>query len=266
MPPSPPPNTGLIARQCYEYEDQKRRRRAMLCHSLEEILLNDCDLGLRRMATPEDYTHLFQVQMVLMFEWAEKLPEFCLLLDPMDKARLLRAFSLRYLLLDNLFHTMELGFEDRIVFVNNNYVKPFETPKFARNGNTEEDTVELMMYGSETKAMLEDLVIPMKRMGLKVGELMTLRMIMFWNPGDVGLTLSGVEISRTASSNAVRELNRYFEGEGIVDVERRVGNLLLLLPAFTKHVLYLCELVKRIPSFGKMNECDSFMDVLLNSV
>lgn len=39
---------------------------------------------------------------------------------------------------------MELGFEDRIVFVNNNYVKPFETPKFARNGNTEEDTVELM--------------------------------------------------------------------------------------------------------------------------
>lgn len=55
------------------------------------------------------------------------------------------------------------------------------------------------MYGSETKAMLEDLVIPMKRMGLKVGELMTLRMIMFWNPGDVGLTLSGVEISRTVS-------------------------------------------------------------------
>lgn len=48
------------------------------------------DLGLRRMATPEDYTHLFQVQMVLMFEWAEKLPEFCLLLDPMDKVLVLR--------------------------------------------------------------------------------------------------------------------------------------------------------------------------------
>ncbi|PIO71426.1 hypothetical protein TELCIR_06678 [Teladorsagia circumcincta] len=84
-PPSPLPDMGLIARQCYEYEDQKKRRRAMLCRSLEEILINDCDLGLRQIATPEDYTDLFQVQMVLMFEWAEKLPEFCLLLDPVDK-------------------------------------------------------------------------------------------------------------------------------------------------------------------------------------
>ncbi|WKY14391.1 hypothetical protein Q1695_000160 [Nippostrongylus brasiliensis] len=266
MPPSPLPGVGLVARQCFEYEDQKRRRRAMLCYSLEEILSNDGDVALRRIATPEDYTNLFQVQMVLMFEWAEKLPEFCLLLDPMDKAKLLRAFSLRYLLLDNLFHTMELGFEDRIVLVNNNYVKPFEPPKGICSENPDKETAEFMMYGTETKAMLEDLVIPMKRMGLKVGEMMALRMIMFWNPGNVGLTLSGIEVARTASSNAVKELHRYFEGEGVTDVEHRIGNLLLLLPAFTKHVLYLYELVKYIPSFGRMNDCDSFMNVLLNGL
>ncbi|KAK6062108.1 hypothetical protein COOONC_00222 [Cooperia oncophora] len=98
----------------------------MLCRSLEDILMSDDDSSLRHVATPEDYTDMFHVQMVLMFEWAEKLPEFCLLPDPLDKAKLLRAFSLHYLLLDNVFYTMELGFEDRIVFVNNNFVKPFE--------------------------------------------------------------------------------------------------------------------------------------------
>ncbi|KAK5967216.1 Ligand-binding domain of nuclear hormone receptor [Trichostrongylus colubriformis] len=264
VPSSPLPAVGLIARQCYEYEDQKKRRRAMLCRSLEEILLNDSDSSLRHTATPEDYTDLFQVQMVLMFEWAEKLPEFCLLSDPLDKAKLLRAFSLHYLLLDNLFHTVELGFEDRIVFVNNNYVKPFEATAIGNEESYDEGTAELMMYGTETRAVLEDLVIPMKRMGLKVGEMMTLRMIIFWNPGNLGLTLGGIEIARAASSNAVRELHRYFEGEGVVDVEHRIGSLLLLLPAFAKHVHYLYELVKLVPSFGKMNECDSFMDVLLN--
>ncbi|ETN79220.1 zinc finger, C4 type [Necator americanus] len=228
LPPSPSPSSGLIARQCYDFEDQKRRRRAMLCHSLEEILISDTDSTLRDMAAAEDYAVLFQVQMVLMFEWVEKLPEFCLLLDPLDKTKLLRAFALRYLLLDNVFHTMELGYEDRIVLVNNNYMKPFETPPLPQNDLTDEKRVEFMMYGAEAQAMLDDLVIPMKRMALKVGEMMTLRMIMFWNPGNVGLTPSGIEIART------------------------------------KHVRYLYELVKLIPSFGKMNEWDSFMDVLLN--
>ncbi|KIH62633.1 Ligand-binding domain of nuclear hormone receptor [Ancylostoma duodenale] len=312
MPPSPLPSSGLIARQCYDFEDQKRRRRAMLCRSLEEILMSDTDFTLRDMATAEDYAVLFQVQMVLMFEWVEKLPEFCLLLDPLDKVvqsvhvidiginrlnhvlqtKLLRAFALRYLLLDNVFHTMELGYEDRIVLVNNNYMKPFEAPPLPQNDLTDEKRVELMMYGAEAQAMLDDLVIPMKRMALKVGEMMTLRMIMFWNPGNVGLTPSGIEIARTVGfNNAVKELHHYFEGEGVTDVEHRIGNLLLLLPAFTvssvsplpfflyellliflrifilqKHVRYLYELVKLIPSFGKMNEWDSFMDVLLNGL
>ncbi|KJH48757.1 Ligand-binding domain of nuclear hormone receptor [Dictyocaulus viviparus] len=235
----------------------------MLCRTLEEILISDCDFHLRGVATPDDYTRLFQVQMVLMFEWAEKLPEFDLL-EPQNKVKLLHAFALRYLLLDNVFHTMELGYEDRIVLVNNNYIRPFEPPIY--NGQFLERRTELMMYGPETKALLDDLVIPMKRMGLKVGEMMTLRMIMFWNPGNVGLTTSGIDIARTASNNAVKELHRYFEGEGVTDVENRVGNLLLLLPSFTKHVRCLYELVKLIPSFGKMNECDSFMDVLLSGM
>uniref|UniRef100_A0A158PCC5 Nuclear receptor domain-containing protein n=1 Tax=Angiostrongylus cantonensis TaxID=6313 RepID=A0A158PCC5_ANGCA len=297
LPPSPSPSSGLIARQCYDFEDQKRRRHAMLCTSLEEILTGDCDFNLRNLATPDDYTSLFQVQMVLMFEWAEKLPEFGLL-DPLDKAKFLHAFALRYLLLDNVFYTMELGFEDRIVLVNNNYIRPFEAPPY-RNGQSEERktefigdgflkvdfssgliigpyisslccnrqvTVPFRMYGPETKAMLEDLVIPMKRIGLKIGEMMTLRMIMFWNPGNIGLTTNGVDVARMASGNAVKELHRYFECEGVVDVEHRIGSLLLLLPAFTKHVRYLYELVKLIPSFRKMNECDSFMDVLINGL
>uniref|UniRef100_A0A1I7XFP5 NR LBD domain-containing protein n=1 Tax=Heterorhabditis bacteriophora TaxID=37862 RepID=A0A1I7XFP5_HETBA len=276
LPPSPPPNCGLITRQCYDYSDQKRRRRAMLCRSLEEILANDCvrflhydflkseDTAVRSIATAEDYTNLFQVQMVLMFEWAEKLPEFSLLSDPMDKTKLLRSFALRYILLDNVFHTMEMGYTDRVVLVNNNYMKPYELPECHVNELADETMVKMFMFGHETKAMLDDLIIPMMHMRLTVGEMMTLRMIMFWNPGNVGLTPQGVEVARGASNNAVRELHVYFEGEGITDVEHRIGNLLLLLPSFTKHVQFLYETVKLIPNFGKMNEWDSFMDDLLN--
>lgn len=61
--------------------------------------------------------------MVLMFEWAEKLDEFKAISSPHDKAKLLRIFSMKYLLLDNIFHTIELNYTDRMVLVNNTYIK-----------------------------------------------------------------------------------------------------------------------------------------------
>lgn len=56
----------------------------MLCGSLEEIL-SEQEMTLRHPATSEDFTTIFQAQMVLMFEWVEKLPEFRMLCDHNDK-------------------------------------------------------------------------------------------------------------------------------------------------------------------------------------
>jgi hypothetical protein len=69
--------------------------------------------------------------MVLMFEWAEKLDEFKSIANPHDKARLLRLFSMKYLLLDNIFHSIELNCSDRIVLVNNTYIQSENLPVMA---------------------------------------------------------------------------------------------------------------------------------------
>ncbi|PAV65467.1 hypothetical protein WR25_26927 [Diploscapter pachys] len=264
--PSPPPNASLISKMCYDFAEQKRRRRAMLCNSLEEILSDDCDTALRNIATADDYSRLFQVQMVLMFEWAERLPEFRQLHDPMDKTKLLRAFALRYILLDNVFHTVEMGYTDRYVLVNNNYIIPGHPPPASSALLIDERRVYMLMFGCESQELISELIIPITEMRLTIGEMMALRCIMFWNPGDVGLTQNALTISQEASNVAVQELHKYFEIEEITNIENRIGNMLLLLPSFTKHVSILYETVKLIPTFGKMQEWDSFMDDLLRGV
>ncbi|PAV82680.1 hypothetical protein WR25_23486 [Diploscapter pachys] len=264
--PSPPPNASLISKMCYDFTEQKRRRRAMLCNSLEEILSDDCDTALRNIATADDYSRLFQVQMVLMFEWAERLAEFRQLHDPMDKTKLLRAFALRYILLDNVFHTVEMGYTDRYVLVNNNYIIPGHPPPASSALLIDERRVYMLMFGCESQELISELIIPITEMRLTIGEMMALRCIMFWNPGDVGLTHNALTISQEASNVAVQELHKYFEVEDITNIENRIGNMLLLLPSFTKHVSILYETVKLIPTFGKMQEWDSFMDDLLRGV
>lgn len=267
IPPSPPPSATTITRQCFDYGEQKRRRRAMLCRSLEEILADDFDTALRESAVPMDFVSLFQVQMVLMFEWVEKLTEFRELVDPMDKTKLLRAFALRYLLLDNVFHTMEMGYTDRLVLVNNNFIIPGQPPPPLNPEKASEVLNERrlmqLMYGQDMKTLLEDLVVPLASMRVTVGEMMTLRRIMFWNPGSIGLSQGAITTAQNASNLAVKELHSYFEMEGIDDMEHRVGNLLLVLPSFTKHMRVLYEIVKLIPSFGRMQEWNNFMDELL---
>ncbi|CAD6187517.1 unnamed protein product [Caenorhabditis auriculariae] len=266
IPPSPPPDCSPITRQCYDYAEQKRRRRSMLCFSLEEILSVDCDTGLRGIANALDYARIFQVQMVLMFEWVEKLPEFRLLQDPLDKTKLLRAFALRYILLDNVFHTIELGYSDRVVFVNNNFIIPGQQASMLGVDVLDEQKVRKLMYGQEMREILEELIIPITNMQLTIGEMMTLRKIMFWNPGNVSLSSQGTQDAQEASNTAVKELNAYFETECIDNVETRIGNLLLLIPSFSKHVRNMYETVKLIPSFGRMQEWNAFMDDLLSGV
>lgn len=47
----------------------------------------------------------------------------------------MRAFALRYLLLDNIFHTVELGYHDKIILVNNSYIVPGNPPELSDEKN-----------------------------------------------------------------------------------------------------------------------------------
>lgn len=71
-----------------------------------------------------------------MFCWTD---EFGVL-----QTRLLRAFALRYLLLDNAFHTVELGYTDRFVLVNNTFIRPGHFPPFQPTDDMDTRRVKAM--------------------------------------------------------------------------------------------------------------------------
>jgi hypothetical protein len=153
---------------------------------------------LRGPAVPEDFSSIYRVQMILMFEWAEKLDEFKSISNPHDKARLLRIFSMKYLLLDNIFHTIELNYTDRLVLVNNAYIKQDSPPQLSNIESMNMQKALAMMYGPSSTSILDDVVRPMIDMGITfgmclniqafylndcLGEILALRLIIFWNPG-----------------------------------------------------------------------------------
>uniref|UniRef100_A0A1I7TN97 NR LBD domain-containing protein n=1 Tax=Caenorhabditis tropicalis TaxID=1561998 RepID=A0A1I7TN97_9PELO len=265
IPVTPPPDSSLIIKQVYDFSEQKRRRRAMLCGSLEEIL-SEQEMSLKRPASSEDFTTIFQAQMVLMFEWVEKLPEFRMLCDHNDKTKLLRAFALKYMLLDNVYHTYELGYRDRLVLVNNNYIVPGNPVSFKGSDVVDETKIKEIMFGQRMQSLINDLVLPIGSQNMMYGEIMTIRRIMFWNPGNIQLTDMARALAAEACNVAMKELQEYLHEEGVDDIEARIQFLLLLVPAFSTHHKTMYEIVRLIPSFGKMSDWNNFMDDVLSGV
>ncbi|MFH4982205.1 hypothetical protein AB6A40_008914 [Gnathostoma spinigerum] len=258
-----PSSVGLIAMLTEDYKEQRKRRRNLLCNTIEEILCDDFDVRLKSPATSADYVAIFKVQMVLMFEWANKLNEFRSISSAVDRAKLLRAFALRYMLLDNVFHTVECGLHDKFVLINNTFITPGVIPPFVPiEGDS--GVSNLLMYGENSVRLIEELTSPMIEMHLTIGEMMALRLIIFWNPGSIGLSVETSAIVQAASDRAVRELHRWYDEENVEEIDTRLGNVLLLLPSLAKHTQHLYDTVKMIPSFGVMEEWDSSMNEIFN--
>uniref|UniRef100_A0A915PV12 NR LBD domain-containing protein n=1 Tax=Setaria digitata TaxID=48799 RepID=A0A915PV12_9BILA len=322
---------GLIARLVDDYREQRERRRMMLCRCVEEIILDDLETTtLRRPACGLDYADIFKVQVVLMYEWVLRLEEFnaiedpfdkskllrCFALrymlldnifhaielgirdrvilvnntfiipghipdispdenqrsqaikyiaieDPFDKSKLLRCFALRYMLLDNIFHAIELGIRDRVILVNNTFIIPGHIPDISPDENQRSQAIKYMMYGERSVQLIDELIAPMFDMNFTIGELMALRLIMFWNPNGVTLSSQTKSIIQLASNRAVNELYRWYADQHFEAIDTRLGNVLLLLSPLTEQVHYMNEMVKLIPSFGVLNEKDSYLQNIL---
>uniref|UniRef100_A0A914CX48 NR LBD domain-containing protein n=1 Tax=Acrobeloides nanus TaxID=290746 RepID=A0A914CX48_9BILA len=171
---------------------------------------------------------------------------------------------MKYLLLDNLLHTIELNYDDRIVLVNNTFIQYGNYPL------TEIDTLEsqkalTLMYGDHSLEIIHELLKPMHDMSITYGEILALRMIMLWNPGSIGLTPQTIEIVQRASEKAIKELQNWFEINKMDDGKTRLANLLLLLTPLAKHTQCLTDITSTIPGFGVMQEWDLFMSDLLRS-
>uniref|UniRef100_A0A915EFB8 NR LBD domain-containing protein n=1 Tax=Ditylenchus dipsaci TaxID=166011 RepID=A0A915EFB8_9BILA len=262
FPSSSSSPTSYLNKMVEEYFDQRKRRRSMLCTTLEELLTDDCETRLTNPAVLEDFSAIYRVQMILMFEWAEKLEEFQNI-DPHDKAKLLRTFSMSYLLLDNIFHTLELNYDDRLVLVNNSYIQPSIIPSFNNLKTIQEQRALALVYGDNCIKIIEDLIRPLVDMNITFGEILLLRLIIFWNPGPIGLAPETCKMIEKGSERALRELHVYFDDNKVPELKNRLGNLLLLLAPLAIHTKHLAELTSYIPDFGTMPEWDSFMNDLL---
>ncbi|EFO13590.1 hypothetical protein LOAG_14938, partial [Loa loa] len=126
--------------------------------------------------------------------------------DPFDKSKLLRHFTLRYILLDNIFHTVELGIRDRIILVNNTFIIPGNIPNSMPDENENCQTIKHMMYGERSAQLIDKLIVPMIDMNFTVGELMALRLITFWNTNGLIFSPQTKNIIEMARNGAVNEL------------------------------------------------------------
>jgi hypothetical protein len=81
----------------------------------------------------------------------------------------------------------------------------------------------------------------MVEMNITFGEILALRLIIFWNPGSVGLSGETMEVIHRASERAIKELHNWFDENKVTEVKTRLGNLLLLLSplAVSSHLFLL---------------------------
>jgi hypothetical protein len=253
----------FLGSQVEIYHEQRKRRRVLLCRTLEEMLSPQTETKLKGLSTISDLIQVYNVQMGLMFEWAEKLDEFRQISVAQDKVKLLKTFAMKYFLLDNICHTVEMNINDRIVLVNNSFIQPHNYPQILGNEPIEWQQALGPLYGEHSLRMIEELVRPMLEMGITYGEILALRLIIFWNPGSIGLNSSSIEIVHKASERAIKELHNWFDAAKIEKVQQRLGSILLLLSPISNHTQFLTDLVSTIPGFGQMPEWDIFLADLL---
>uniref|UniRef100_A0A7E4V1C7 Nuclear receptor domain-containing protein n=1 Tax=Panagrellus redivivus TaxID=6233 RepID=A0A7E4V1C7_PANRE len=261
--PPPPQPTCLIVQQVEAYHEQRKRRRVLLCRTLEEMLSPLTEGQLKGPASLADLTNVYNVQMGQLFEWAEKLEEFRQITVPQDKVRLLKAFAMKYFLLDNVCHTVELNVSDRLVLANNTFLLPSEYITLNGNESPAEQRALSLLYGENCARIVDELIKAMLKLEINFGEILALRLIIFWNPGSIGLAPSTLEVVQRASGKAIKELHNWFDAAKLDHVQERLGNLLLLLSPMSQHTQFLCDVVSQVPGFGKMPEWDIFLSDLL---
>uniref|UniRef100_A0A0N4Z0F2 Transcription factor HNF-4 homolog n=1 Tax=Parastrongyloides trichosuri TaxID=131310 RepID=A0A0N4Z0F2_PARTI len=216
-----------------KYPDDCIRRRTLCCDTVEEMLLpNDF---LPQPCFINDIVTTYRVEMPLMFQWLTNIPGFSNIPNPMDKAKLLKEFSTKYYLLNIITNTIDLDIDDKIMLVNNRYILPQICPIIDSQNMFNNQLINIL-YGKTCIDMIEELVKPMKEMNIETIEIIALRIIMFWNPGNVGLSKEINKWCQLYSESFIKDLDKWYEIKGREgnDITSRVSRVILLIPGITK--------------------------------
>uniref|UniRef100_A0A1I7X206 Ligand-binding domain of nuclear hormone receptor n=1 Tax=Heterorhabditis bacteriophora TaxID=37862 RepID=A0A1I7X206_HETBA len=197
-----------------------------------------------RRATLDDVGKSIHQQLVLLVEWAKSLPQFTHL-SMEDQAALLKATAAQIIVLGVAFRSLSL--EDSICLANDTLI-----PK--------EHAANIGDINCVVGRIIDELVVPMRRLSMDLCEYVALKAILFFNPVARAVTdPSSVENARIA---CLRALERRCLRSSSMGSDCRTGRLLLLLPSLQAVAQQMVEDVQLARLFGLAN-VDSLMQELI---
>uniref|UniRef100_A0A8C1RPE9 Hepatic nuclear factor 4, beta n=1 Tax=Cyprinus carpio TaxID=7962 RepID=A0A8C1RPE9_CYPCA len=196
------------------------------------------DINTKKIAGVGDVCESMKQQLLLLVEWAKRIPEFCeLSVD--DRVALLRAHSAEHLILG--VARRSLPYND-IILLGNDFIIPVR--------GTEQEMSKV------ATRILEELVRPLKELNITDTEFVCLKTIVFFAPDCPGLQCS----------QAVRRLR--FQAQVLLDEATseqrgRFGELLLLLTTLQSVAWQMLEQLQLMRLLGKASVDNLLMEMLL---
>ncbi|RXN31831.1 hepatocyte nuclear factor 4-beta-like isoform X1 [Labeo rohita] len=196
------------------------------------------DINTKKIAGVGDVCESMKQQLLLLVEWAKRIPEFCeLSVD--DRVALLRAHSAEHLILG--VARRSLPYND-IILLGNDFIIPVR--------GTEQEMSKV------ATRILEELVRPLKELNITDTEFVCLKTIVFFAPDCPGLQFA----------QAVRRLR--FQAQVLLDEATseqrgRFGELLLLLTTLQSVAWQMVEQLQLMRLLGKANVDSLLMEMLL---
>lgn len=197
-----------------------------------------CDIGMKKVARVGDVCESMKQQLLLLVEWAKRIPEFCeMTVD--DRVALLRAHSAEHLILG--VARRSLSYND-IILLGNDFIIPVNGPE-----------VEVSKVAAR---ILEELVRPLRELDVTDTEFACLKAIVFFAPDCPGLE----------SPQAVRQVR--FQAQVLLDEATseqrgRFGELLLLLTTLQSVAWQMVEQLQLMRLLGKASVDNLLMEMLL---
>lgn len=198
-----------------------------------------------RRATLDDVGKSIHQQLVLLVEWAKSLPQFTRLsMD--DQAALLKATAAQIIILGVAFRSLSL--DNSICLANDTLI-----PK--------EHAANIGDINCVVGRIIDELVVPMRRLGVDLCEYVALKAILFFNP--VARDVSDATTVENARIACLRAMERRCQRASLIATsECRTGRLLLLLPSLQAVAQQMVEDVQLARLFGLAN-VDSLMEELI---
>ncbi|KAK0147666.1 Hepatocyte nuclear factor 4-beta [Merluccius polli] len=197
-----------------------------------------CDIGTKKIACVGDVFDSMKQQLLLLVEWAKRIPEFCCLpID--DRVALLRAHSAEHLILG--VARRSLPYND-LILLGNDFVIPVQ------GAELEVSRVAFRIH--------KELVQPLRDLNITDKEFTCLRTIVFFAPDCLGL----------GSPHSVRHLR--FQAHVLLEevtsgTRGRFGELLLMLPALQSVAWQMVETLHLARLLGEASVDNLLLEMLL---